>query len=34
VNTAPEYEDRARLAREKGIPAKVVWEAARAAAGE
>ena len=34
VNVAPEYEDCARLAREKGIPAKVVWEAAREAAGE
>ena len=29
VNVAPEYEDCARLAREKGIPAKVVYEAAR-----
>jgi uncharacterized protein (TIGR00299 family) protein len=34
VNVAPEYEDCARLAREKGVPAKAVWEAAREAAGE
>ena len=34
VNIAPEYEDCARLAREKGVPAKVVWETAREAAGE
>jgi len=34
VNIAPEYEDCARLARENDVPAKVVHEAARAAAGE
>jgi uncharacterized protein (TIGR00299 family) protein len=34
VNVAPEYEDCARLAREKGVPAKAVWEAAREAARE
>ena len=34
VNIAPEYEDCARLANEKSVPAKVVWEAARLAAGE
>jgi len=34
VNIAPEYEDCARLAREKRVPAKAVWEAAREAAEE
>lgn len=31
INAAPEYEDCARLAREKGVPAKAVYEAARKA---
>jgi len=31
VTVAPEYDDCARLAREQGVPAKVVYEAARAA---
>ncbi len=34
LNIAPEYEDCARLAREKGVPVKAVYEAARRAEGE
>jgi uncharacterized protein (TIGR00299 family) protein len=34
VNVAPEYEDCARLAREKGVPAKVVYDAVREAFGK
>jgi uncharacterized protein (TIGR00299 family) protein len=34
VNVAPEYEDCARLAREKGVPAKVLYDAVREAFGK
>jgi uncharacterized protein (DUF111 family) len=31
VTSAPEYEDCKRLARERGVPVKAVYEAAKAA---